>query len=641
MAKKVKVGIHLNAFDGVSKVLNGVSKSFNKVTGSVMKATNRFQSFQRRTEKLRKSLKKVGSSIKSTGSYLSTRLTLPIVGLGAAIIKTAATFEASMNKVRALGKEAGGKTFKDLAAQAKELGASTKFSASQAADAMAILAQKGFDTTKTFQAMPGLLSLAAASGSDLAQAADVAASTMGAFGLKAKDMGRIADTMAAATAGSAVDLTSLQETLKFAAPVARQFGASMSDTIAATGLLGNVGITGTNAGTALKNAFLNLASPTAKASKFLEKLGVRVATDSGKMRRFQDIMADLGGTLGKLPQKAKLMVLKEVFGKIGIAGGATLQQLAKTGNLQKFSKAMQNVDGAAGKMAEIMQEGAAGAMVSLQSALEGLAIAIADSGILQWFTNLIKRITLFVRNLTKTNPEILKWGFIIAGAAAAIGPLLLMIGGFISLVPAIVSGAGMIGAAFTLLTGPVGLIIAAIAALVAGIVWLIFNWDVAKKFMIETWEKLDKFFNTKTGKILRILFPFINVPLLVIRNWDKIVPFFKTVWKAIKQVFMDHINLIMKMMDKMLDFVKWAIPDFVKEDLKTLGINIEGTPGGDRKRVAPSFGEEKTVGAMQSKIEKKSEVTLTLKGFPTGTEIEQSKGDADLLTVNTGFQGAY
>jgi TP901 family phage tail tape measure protein len=165
------------------------------------------------------------------------------------------------------------------------------------------------------------------------------------------------------------------------------------------------------------------------------------------MRRFADIMGDLGGALGKMPQQARLAVLKELFGKIGIAGGAALQEFGKTGELAKFSEAMKKVDGTAGRMAKTMNMGAAGSMKSLMSALEGLAIAIADSGLLKWFTDIVQKITGWVRRLTESNPKILKWGSIIALVAAGIGPLLVVLGSLIAMVPAIISGAGAIGAA--------------------------------------------------------------------------------------------------------------------------------------------------------------------------------------------------
>ena len=202
---RFKIAIQLSALDAISAPLKRVKNSLDKISNSTRKATRNFQTLQLRTQALRKSLTRIGTGFRNVGNTLTTSVTLPIVGAGAAIITTAARFEKSMNKVRALT-GATGKDFISLRELAKKLGATTKFSASQAADAMSFLGMAGFSTNEILQATPDLLNLAASSNIELARAADIASNIMGAFNIKASETGRVADVLAAVTASSRVSV---------------------------------------------------------------------------------------------------------------------------------------------------------------------------------------------------------------------------------------------------------------------------------------------------------------------------------------------------------------------------------------------------------------------------------------------------
>jgi TP901 family phage tail tape measure protein len=534
------IGLKIKAFDSFSKTFGKASRGLKTLGKSAQMASNQFAAFQLKTKGLRTSLGKIGGSIKGVGSTLTGSLSAPLALVGGGVIKLAADFEAGMNKVSALTGATGGALAK-LEGQAQELGASTKFSATQAADAMAFLGQAGFKTNEIYKATPALLNLAAASGTDLARSADIASNIMGAFGLSADESNRVADVLAATTASANVDMEMLAETMKFAGPVAKQFGASLEDTAAAAGLLGNLGIQGTNAGTALKRAFLGLANPVGKSRKLLNAMGVTVADSAGKLLPFGEIMKTLGGRLKELPQKSRIQVLESLFGKIGIAGGAALQEFAETGQLEKFAKELGNTEGRAKQMADTMNKGAKGGMIALKSAIEGLAISIGKSGILEEFTKIVKSVTGFVRGLTKTKPGILKWAFILGIAAAAIGPLLLAIGGFLAVIPMIVTGAGLLGTAFSVMLGPIGL---AVAGIIAAGFLLFKNWETIKGLFMGLWSAISGFFDTNVGKILQIILPFIGIPMAIFRHWEPIKAFFGELWESVAEKFSGFIEFV-------------------------------------------------------------------------------------------------
>ena len=595
--KDFPVEFKLRAVDNISKTLNRVNSNTKTLTGSTRRLSNSFAMAQERTRRFRSSLSKMGGAVKRAGSFMNTRMTLPILGAGAAVIKTAADFESSMNKVQALTR-ATGEEFQSMRDLAKELGSSTKFSASEAADAMGFLGMAGFKTKEILQATPGLLNLAAASNIELARAADIASNVMGAFNIDASETGRVADVLSAVTASANVDMEMIAETMKFAGPVAKQFGASLEDTAAAAGLLGNLGIQGTNAGTALKNAFLGLAAPTSTAAKMLKQAGVAVTTPAGNMRRFADIMADLGGKLGDLPQKARLTILKELFGKIGIAGGAALQEFGRTGELKKFSEAMKDVDGNAERMATTMNKGAKGGMIAFKSALEGLAIEIGDSGLLGQFTRVIGKVTEWTRSLSQTDKKVLATAVMVAGFAAALGPVLSVIGSVITIMPALISGfallkVGVLAAvgAFSAAALPIMAIVGGIALVGAGAYLIYKNWEPITKWFSETWDKIN-------GKISTFV------------NYLKD----SRVGKFVGKLF------------------SWT-PDFMKRREQT---DLEKRRFGALQTGPEALAAPPVAGPVRER--KESVVKVDFSNVPSGTKFKVDRGDQDLINVNTGLQ---
>lgn len=488
--KQTTSNLKLTATDRVSAKLKGISKNFTQLDKKVKKSSKNFAKFRKQTLLAGRSVRKFGKSTRKVGVAMSRNVSLPIVAVGAGILTMAARFEKSMNKVQAKS-GATADQFKAMRNQAKILGRTTQFSASQAADGMSFLAQAGWDSSQILKGMPALLNLAASSEMELGRAADITSNIMGAFNIKAEDTGRVADVLAAATASSNVDMEQLGETMKKAAPIAATFGASLEDTAAAAGILGNVGIQGSDAGTAMKRAFLALSAPTSEASKMLNIMGIKTTDAKGNMLKFADIMGSLGGKLSGFPQSARLKVLNGLFGKIGIAGATMLQKAANNGSLQKMGKNLLNVEGAAKRMATTMNKGATGGITKLKSAAEGLAIEIGDSGLLDLFTKAVSKLTGWVSSMSEASKTTLKWAVIIGGALAVLGPIVAGIGGLITvlgaLAPVLTVLGTLFGAVAAVVGGPVLLAIAAFA----GAATLIFTyWQPISDFFSGLWDKI-------------------------------------------------------------------------------------------------------------------------------------------------------
>lgn len=427
-----------------------------------------------------KAFKKAGDSMVSAGKTLSTRLTLPIAGLGGAVLAAAGGFEKSMNKVRAIS-GATGEDFDKLRSQAKQMGETTMFSASQAAEAQSFLAMAGFETTEILGAMPGMLDLAAAGQLDLATTADIASNIMTGFNIEASEAGRVADILAKGATSANTNVQQLGEAMKFVAPVAAAAGVSLEDATAAIGFMSDAGIQASMAGTSLRMGLAQLIDPASKARTTLDDMGLSVTDVSGNLKPLPDIIE----TFTQAGLGANEMM--QFFGTR--AGPAMIALMQRGGEeLRTFSGELTDSAGTAARIAGIQMEGFNGALITLKSALEGLAISIADSGLLEFATLAVNKVTEIVRAMTGLSPEVKRVGTIIAAVLGAGGPALIAIGLL----------SKTISAAFVVATGPVGLAIAAITAFtVAWTLWGDEITAVAKFFFL--------FFKTEWAKLTELL----------------------------------------------------------------------------------------------------------------------------------------
>ena len=302
-------------------------------------------------------LNKVGLSSTTVGAKLTKFgkiAGLAIGSLGIMSIKTAADFEQSMNKVSAIGGSTG-KTLLALENQARDLGKSTVFSASEAADGMTFLAMAGFDAQQTMSAMPGVLNLAAASSTDLATSADIASNILSGLGLKASKTGTLVDVMAKATASANMNVVELGEAMKMSSPMAKTAGLSMQGMTAVIGKMADAGIKGGMAGTNLRAGIVKLLKPTTESKDALYDLGVSITNTDGTMRNFIDILADLeqGG--------ASAADMVDIFGQR--AGPSLMAAMSQgVGAIKELRTELDNSGGAAKKMADVQLQGLNGAL---------------------------------------------------------------------------------------------------------------------------------------------------------------------------------------------------------------------------------------------------------------------------------------
>lgn len=391
----------------------------------------------------------LADSLERVGSQMSVALTAPLTAFGALSLRTAGQFESSMNRVRATT-GAVGRDFQQLENLAKELGATTAFSASQAADAMNALAQAGFGVEEITAALPGVLQLAAAGTLSLEEAASIAATTLAGFGLEAEEIGRVNDVLARSAISANTDIRRLAEGFRYVAPIANGLGFSFEETTAALGQLANAGIDASSAGTALRSIMTQLATES-------DDLGISIKDSSGNMLPLVDILAQL---------EARGYSAEEAMTDFGETGGPGLTALLSLGtaSLRGLNDQLQDAGGTAERIANTQMEGLNGALAEFRSALEGLQLAIADSGLRDWFEGIVRNATEFVSSLSRVNPAVLRFATVLGGVLAAIGPLLL---GFVQLVKGIQSVQAAFVALRTIMlamSGPAGWItLAAIA----------------------------------------------------------------------------------------------------------------------------------------------------------------------------------
>ncbi|HAR6121620.1 TPA: phage tail tape measure protein [Staphylococcus pseudintermedius] len=435
-------------------------------------------------------LTSVGESMKSVGRSMSMYVTAPVVaGFGLAA-KKSIDFDDSMRKVKATS-GATGKEFNLLRDKALEMGAKTKFSASESADALNYMALAGWDTKEMMSGIDGVMQLAAASGEDLAQVSDIVTDGLSAFGLKAKDSSHFADVLAQTSSKANTDVTGLGEAFKYVAPVAGSFGFSVEDTSIALGLMANSGVKASQAGTALKSMMTKLAKPTGEAKKTMESLGISITDSEGKMLPFRDIMDQLRGSLGGLSKAQQSAAVKTLFGQEAMSGILPIIN-ASDEDYQKLTKSIDNSAGASKRMSDEMEGGIGGSIRKMKSAIESMAISIGDV-----LAPHIRRAADFLAMLADKFTSMSGWvktGVVGIGVfAAALGPLILTTGMFTAALGSIMTTLGplmtgivkagglmnflgtkapfaakgltLVGGAFKFMLGPVGLAIAAVVAI--------------------------------------------------------------------------------------------------------------------------------------------------------------------------------
>ncbi|MCE5638566.1 phage tail tape measure protein [Staphylococcus pseudintermedius] len=375
----------------------------------------------------------IGRSMQSVGRSMSLYVTAPVVaGFGAAV-KKSVDFDDSMRKVKATSGATSGE-FQQLRDKALEMGAKTKFSASQSAEALNYMALAGWDTKEMMTGIDGVMQLAAASGEDLGQVSDIVTDSLTAFGLQAKDSGHFADVLAQTSSKANTDVRGMGEAFKYAAPVAGALGYTVEDTSIAIGLMSNAGIKGEKAGTALRTMFTNLTKPTGEMKKKMDELGISITDSNGNMLPMRDVMDQLRGKFKGLSKDQQASAAATIFGKEAMSGALAVIN-ASDEDYKKLTKSIDNSAGASKRMADEMEGGIGGSIRKMKSAIESLAISIGDV-----LAPYIKKLAEWIANAaTKLNEMPKGTQKVVVGlglVAAAIGPLLVTLGVMVSTIGA-------------------------------------------------------------------------------------------------------------------------------------------------------------------------------------------------------------
>lgn len=365
---------------------------------------------------VKSSLDKTFDFAKVKVAALKTALVVGVGKLAKEIVNIGSTFESGMSEVAAIS-GATGDDLDALTAKAKEMGATTKFSASDSAEALKYMAMAGWDTSQMLDGLDGVMNLAAASGEDLGLVSDIVTDALSAFGMEAKQSSEFADLLASTASNSNTNVAMMGESFKYVAPIAGALGYSAEDTALALGLLANNGIKGSQAGTTLKNIMTGLSNPTKQSAVAMQSLGVEVANADGSMRPFKDVLGDLRSGFAELTPEQQASTAEAIAGKQGMAGLLAIMNSTDE-EFEQLTDATRDYNGAATEMAEIMEDNLQGDLTKIKSALEGIAIEIYE------------RVTPFLRELTGGIIEIMP-----VITDVIVGAIDLVIGAIESLMP--------------------------------------------------------------------------------------------------------------------------------------------------------------------------------------------------------------
>lgn len=464
---------------------------------------------------------------------------------GAKLLSPGIDFDASMSKVQAIARlERDSNALNALRHQARELGGTTQFTAGQATGAQGFLGMAGFDPVAIKAAMPGMLNLAAAGGTELDQTADIASNILSGLGMHAEQMSKLGDVLVATFTRSNTNLQMLGETMKYAAPMAKTYGVELEVAAAMAGKLGDAGLQGSMGGTALSSIMNRLAAPPKAAEKALRQLKITTADANGNLRHLPDILNEIHDKTQDLGTAAKGGLFKAIAGEEAVKGMAQLVDQAGTGELQKLIASLRNSQGEAAQTASIMADNLKGDLTTLSSAWQDLGIELQTQqdgplrGLIQSVTEIIRGIKTWANENPTLATSLVKTTAIIAALAVGLGGLLItvasillpfaalrfMLAGLGIRLPGLIAllwslgksvlpfvGRALLIVGRALMFNPIGLAITAIA----GAAYLVYtHWDAVKAYFAEAWGEIQAGFSGGTRGILKTLANFSPVGLL-------------------------------------------------------------------------------------------------------------------------------
>lgn len=498
-------------------------------------------------------LQTVGNKISSVGQKLLP-VTGVVTGLGTAAVKTAADFDSAMSRVAAVS-GATGSDFDSLRDKAREMGAKTKFSATEAADAMNYMAMAGWKTEDMLSGIEGVMYLAAASGEDLATTSDIVTDALTAFGLTAADSGHFADVLAAASSNANTNVSMMGETFKYCAPVAGALGFSVEDTAEAIGLMGNAGIKASQAGTSMRSIMTNLTGDVKLSGAAIGDVTIATTNADGSMRSLSAILADCRVAFAGMTEAEKANNAEALVGKNAMSVFLALMNAAPE-DIEKVSGAVNNCKDAAKNMADTMQDNLEGQLTILKSQLQELAISFGDL-LMPAVRSIVSGLQGMVNVLNVMPDGMKRVIMIVALLAAALGPVLIIIGKTLSAIGTIMTWAPKLAGAIsavkgafaalsaTMMANPIAIVIAAIAALVAAFIYLWNTNEEFRQFWIRLWNEIKEVAVQVWTAVSQFLVSAWNgIRNTAVAVWNGIRDFFSSLWAGIKTLFTTVVTAI-------------------------------------------------------------------------------------------------
>ncbi|ARB06256.1 hypothetical protein SppYZU01_19 [Shewanella phage SppYZU01] len=542
--------------------VEAVFKAVDRMTAPISRMQNRVGRFTRamgsQFDRLNRNVDKFAAGVRRGALAVTAGLALS-TGAMANVISTGADFEQTL--VSAAAKfpgeiRRGTAAFEQLELAARQTGATTEFTASQAASALNFLAMAGFDAEASVAALPGVVDLATAAQVDLATATDIASDTLGAFGLATKDatqlginLARVNDVIAKTTTTSNTTVEKLFETMRKAGPIATQAGASLETVAAMAGVMANAGIKAEVAGTAIANSFLNLSNPASRATQVMRRLGIQTRDASGNLLDMPDIIDNIRNATKDLSQTQRLATIESIFGREGLAGTANV--IANGGDaLREYRKQLEGATGAASNMASVMRDTLQGRLNSLNSAVEGVKISIfsmtegpladAIEKTTEWVRANEKLIASnvgeFLAGIINNFENIVKWAKRIGIGLAVFFTLATILKTLILIMTAV----NLVMAANPITWIVLG-IVALIAAIAAAIIW----WDEIKAAFLSLPGPVKAAIAVLTGPIGWL----IGAASLIMDNWEPIKAFFGDLWGGVVNIFNGALDKITGIVD--------------------------------------------------------------------------------------------
>ena len=373
-------------------------------TNELRQQYERLEQAQRKVQEITEKQAANKQAISQTKAQLGG-LVGTVTAVGAAIyagpVKKAAEFQEQMSTVKSIS-NASAEDMAKLSQKAKEMGATTAFTAAEAGEAMEYMAMAGWKTGDMLGGIEGIMNLAAASGEELGSVSDIVTDALTAFGLSASDAGHFSDVLAQASSNANTNVSMMGSTFQKVAPVAGALGYSVEDMSLGIGLMANASIKAEVAGTSLKTALANMAKPTKQQAAYMDKYGISLTKTDGTMKTFGEVVENLRGSLGGLSEQEQIAAASAIFGKESFAGMLAIVNASEQ-DYNKLTEAVYNCDGAAKRMAETKLDNLNGSITLAKSAFDALQVELGElllptltEGVKK-FTDIITVITTFVR----------------------------------------------------------------------------------------------------------------------------------------------------------------------------------------------------------------------------------------------------